>query len=102
MVYTTQHLSPKIFPFLTFTFPLITILQFSGEHKLVNYQSFLHLNQMMCLYSQGACIGLAKRTWVEATVICKLAFGVIAWARLQQCLHKQELGLTIGGASKQV
>ena len=44
MVYTTQHLSPKILPFLTFTFPLITILQLSGEHKLVGYQSMLDLN----------------------------------------------------------
>ncbi|KAK9864057.1 hypothetical protein WJX84_006725 [Apatococcus fuscideae] len=35
MIYTTQHLTPAPLPFLTFTFPLITILQFTGADKKV-------------------------------------------------------------------
>lgn len=35
VVYTMQHLTPKLLPFLTFQFPLITKLKFSsGKNKV--------------------------------------------------------------------
>lgn len=36
--YTMQHLTPKLLPFLTFQFPLITKLKFSsGKNKVITH-----------------------------------------------------------------
>ncbi|KAL0048316.1 hypothetical protein WJX82_000705 [Trebouxia sp. C0006] len=38
VVYTLQHLTPKLLPFLTFQFPLITKLKFSaGQNKVITH-----------------------------------------------------------------
>ncbi|DBA78350.1 TPA: hypothetical protein ACH3X2_008290 [Trebouxia sp. C0005] len=38
VVYTMQHLTPKLLPFLTFQFPLITKLKFSsGKNKVITH-----------------------------------------------------------------
>ena len=56
MIYTTQHLTPAPLPFLTFTFPLITILQFTGADKKVS--NFIQLRDLCTTSAMSRCVQL--------------------------------------------
>jgi len=61
VVYTMQHLTPKLLPFLTFQFPLITKLKLSSGQNKVHLLTCWHRSFSVCVSSRVCSEPMACR-----------------------------------------